>query len=70
VEKEKMFKFESEKLMKKLSKLFSMAKDTKTNALQTKISNKKTLKTESILNWDKYQYAIGVKTKISNKNPF
>lgn len=70
VEKEKMFKFESEKLMRKLSKLFSMAKDTKVNALQAKISAKKPMKTESILNWDKYQYALGVKTKISNKNLF
>lgn len=70
VEKEKMFKFESEKLMKKLSKLFSMAKDTKANALHTKISAKKPMKAESILNWDKYQYALGVKTKISNKNLF
>ena len=60
-----MFNFESEKLMKKLSKLFSMAPDTKVNKLHTNISNKE-IKTESILNWEKYQYAIGVNDKISN----
>ena len=65
--KEKMFKFESNKLLKKLSKLFSMAKDTKTNKLHSKISNKISRKTESILNWEKYLDAIGVKAKISNR---
>lgn len=64
---EKMFNFESNKLLKKISKLFSMATDTKTNALHTKISNKKSSKTESVLNWEKYQDAIGVNPKISKK---
>lgn len=63
LKREKMFIFESEKLMRKISKLFSMAPDTKVNKLHTKISNKE-IKTESILNWEKYQYAIGVNTKI------
>ena len=58
-----MFNFESEKLIKKISKLFSMAPDTKVNKLHSKISNKE-IKKESILNWEKYQYAIGVNTKI------
>ena len=64
LKREKMFIFESEKLMRKISKLFSMAPDTKVNKLHTKISNKE-IKTESILNWEKYQYAIGVNTEIS-----
>ena len=64
VKREKMFKFESEKLMRKISKLFSMAPDTKSSKLHTNISNKD-IKTESILNWEKYQYAIGVNSKIS-----
>lgn len=64
---EKMFNFESNKLLKKISKLFSMATDTKTNTLHTKISNKKSSKTESVLNWEKYQDAIGVNPKISKK---
>ena len=65
--KEKMFKFESKKLLKKISKLFSMAKDTKTNKLHSKISNKLASKTESILNWGKYQDSMGIKPNISNK---
>ena len=65
--KEKMFNFESNKLLKKISKLFSMATDTKKNAMHSKISDKKYGKNESILNWEKYQYALGVKPKISNK---
>lgn len=65
--KERMFNFESNKLLKKISKLFSMATDTKKNALHSKISDKKASKTESVLNWEKYQDAIGVKPKISNK---
>ena len=64
---EKMFNFESNKLLKKISKLFSMATDTKTNTLHTKISNKKSSKTESVLNWEKYQDAIGVNPKSSKK---
>ena len=64
VKREKMFKFESEKLIKKISKLFSMAPDTKSSKLHTNISNKD-IKKESILNWEKYQYAIGVNPKIS-----
>ena len=64
--KEKMFKFESKKLLKKISKLFSMAKDTKINKLQSKISNKVVSKTESIINWEKYQESMGIKPKISN----
>jgi hypothetical protein len=65
VKREKMFNFESEKLMKKLSKLFSMVPDTKVNKLHTNISNKE-IKTESILNWEKYQYSNGVNEKILN----
>ena len=65
--KERMFNFESNKLLKKISKLFSMATDTKKSALHSKISDKKASKTESVLNWEKYQDAIGVKPKISNK---
>lgn len=65
--KEKMFNFESNKLLKKISKLFSMAKDTKSNALHTKISSKRVSKMESVLNWEKYQDSIGVKPNISKR---
>jgi hypothetical protein len=65
--KEKMFNFESNKLLKKISKLFSMAKDTKSNALHTKISSKRASKMESVLNWEKYQDSIGVKPNISKR---
>ncbi len=46
-----------------------MSKDTKTNNIKTKINNKPKAKikarNESILNWDKFQYAIGVNKNIS-----
>ncbi len=54
---------------RKLYKLFDMSKDTKTNNINTKINNKPKAKikarNESILNWDKFQYAIGVNKNIS-----
>jgi hypothetical protein len=65
--KEKFFKFESNKLIRKLSKLFTMAKDVNKSDLHTKISNKVKLKSESVLNWEKYQEFIGVKPYISKK---
>jgi len=74
VKKEKMFKFESVRLIKKIYKLFDMIKDTKKSELHTKINNKKSkevkskeMKSESILNWDKYKDSMGVNPYISKK---
>jgi len=69
--KEKMFKFESGKLIKKIYKLYDMAKSEKTE-LHSKINSKKGVKKEvknenSIINREKYLDSLGIKPTISPK---
>jgi hypothetical protein len=61
----KRFIFVSNKLIKKISKLYDMAKDVNVNPLHTKITAKgKGQKNESILDWELWQEINGIKPNI------
>jgi len=63
----KRFIFVSSKLIKKISKLYDMAKDVNVNPLHTKITAKgKGQKNESILDWELWQEINGIKPNIKN----
>lgn len=63
----KRFIFVSDKVLKKLSKLYDMAKDVNVNPLQAKITAKgKEKKNESILDWELWQEINGIKPNIKN----
>lgn len=63
----KRFIFVSNKLIKKISKLYDMAKDVNVNPLQAKITTKgKGQKNESILDWELWQEINGIKPNIKN----
>lgn len=61
----KRFIFVSNSLLKKLSKLYDMAKDVNVNPLQAKITAKGQ-KNESILDWELWQEMNGIKPNIKN----
>jgi hypothetical protein len=61
----KRFIFVSDKVLKKLSKLYDMAKDLNVNPLQAKITAKGK-KNESILDWELWQEINGIKPNIKN----
>ena len=61
----KRFIFVSQKVLKKISKLYDMAKDVNVNPLQAKITAKgKEKKNESILDWELWQEINGIKPNI------
>lgn len=63
----KRFIFVSQKVLKKISKLYDMAKDVNVNPLQAKITAKgKGQKNESILDWELWQEINGIKPNIKN----
>ena len=63
----KRFIFVSQKVLKKISKLYDMAKDVNVNPLHAKITTKgKGQKNESILDWELWQEINGIKPNIKN----
>lgn len=69
--KEKFFKFESQKLIKKLSGLFAMAREVNVNPLQAKITSKgSATRNECILNWEAFLESRGVKPHIETEFNF
>ena len=63
----KRFIFVSQRVLKKISKLYDMAKDVNVNPLQAKITAKgKGQKNESILDWELWQEINGIKPNIKN----
>lgn len=61
---EKRFKYFSDKMLKKIHKLYALAKDDEQSDVMSKINARAT--NESILDWDMYYEANG----IGKKNPF